>query len=92
MRRFRRFTVTSQAWILALAQTLTPSLSMADSPGSKTDVIYLKNGDRVLEKQGVKAKISGGFIALAFWENSLYSSYTHARRNKICALEFGLLV
>jgi len=33
--------------LLAFALTLTPTLSMADTPGDKTDVIYLKNGDRL---------------------------------------------
>jgi len=30
----------------------------------------------ILEKMGRKATISGYFIALDFWEDSFYSSYT----------------
>ena len=30
-----------------------------------------------LQKTGRKAEISSDFIILGFWENSLYSSYTH---------------
>jgi hypothetical protein len=33
--------------ILALTLTLVPSISMASIPGGKTDIIVLKNGDRV---------------------------------------------
>ncbi len=47
MCRLRGFIVTSQAWILAFALALTPSLSMADISSEKTDVIYLRNGDRL---------------------------------------------
>ena len=35
----------------------------------------------ILEKMGRKAKISAYFIALNFWENSLYSFYTLLRRH-----------
>lgn len=36
----------------------------------------------ILEKMGRKSKILGDFIALGFWENCLYSSYTHALKIK----------
>jgi hypothetical protein len=43
-------------------------------------------GDVILEKMGRKAKISGDFTALGFWENSLYSSHTQHSTLITCTL------
>jgi hypothetical protein len=39
--------VTGQTWVLALVLTLVTFSSRADEPSDKTDIIYLKNGDRL---------------------------------------------
>jgi hypothetical protein len=39
--------MTGQTWVLALALTLAPFSSRADEATGKTDIIYLKNGDRL---------------------------------------------
>jgi hypothetical protein len=54
------------------------TLSQTNPPFLLHRIMRLWEADdgTILEETGRKAKISGYFIALDFWENSLYSSYT----------------